>query len=113
MASSGLPGFANFVAELLIFIGSWDRYPVQTACAVLGIVITAVYMLRLIRGTFFGASQPAFAHVQDASSPLRRLPYVMLIVALILIGCWPNSLLRMVDSSTRVLIERISPPSTK
>jgi len=40
MASSGLPGFANFVAELLVFVGGWDRYPLQVVCGVFGAVIT-------------------------------------------------------------------------
>ena len=109
MASSGLPGFANFVAELLVFIGGWDRYPVQVICGVFGVVITAVYMLRLVRGTFFGESQPAFARVQDAVSPFARLPYVVLIAALLFVGCWPGPMLRLIDPSARRLIERIVP----
>ena len=113
MASSGLPGFANFVAELLVFIGSWDRYPIQTGCAVFGIVITAVYMLRFVRGAFFGASRRAFVHVQDAASPFARLPYVTLIAVLLLVGCWPQPLLRIVDSGTRTLLERIVPPEPR
>jgi len=109
MASSGLPGFANFVAELLVFIGAWDLYPVPTVCAVFGVVITAVYMLRFVRGTFFGASQPAFAHVHDAGTSMARLPYIVLIVALIWTGCWPQPLLRTIDASARPWIERIHP----
>ena len=109
MASSGLPGFANFVAELLIFVGSWDRYPVQTVCAVFGIVITAIYMLRFVRGVFFGESKRAFANVSDAGSAFARLPYVILIVVLLFVGCWPTPLLRVVDSGARALIERIAP----
>jgi NADH-quinone oxidoreductase subunit M len=109
MASSGLPGFANFVAELLVVIGSWDRYPLQTTCAVFGIVVTAVYMLRLVRGAFFGESKPVFAHVHDAARPFARLPYVVLIATLLYVGCWPKSILRIVDAGARPLIQRISP----
>ncbi len=109
MASSGLPGFANFVAELLVFIGGWDRYPVQAICGVFGVVITAVYMLRVVRGTFFGPSKPAFARVQDALSPISRLPYAVLILALLVVGCWPGPLLRIIDSGSRPLIQRLTP----
>ena len=105
MASSGLPGFANFVAELLVFLGGWNRYPVAVICGVFGVVITAVYMLRLLRGTFFGESKPAFAHVHDARSPFARFPYILLIIALVAVGCWPRSILRMIDASARPLVE--------
>ncbi len=109
MASSGLPGFANFVAELLVFIGGWDAYPIQVMCGVFGVVITSVYMLRFVRGTFFGESKPAFAHVHDATTPFARLPFVTLILVLLAVGCWPKPILRIVDGSSRAAIERILP----
>lgn len=106
MASSGLPGFANFVAELLVFLGGWDRYPLQILCGVFGVVITAVYMLRLIRGTFFGPSKPVYAKVTDAVTPFARLPYVVLVAALLYAGCWPQPLVRLIDSASRPLVAR-------
>jgi len=110
MASSGLPGFANFVAELLVFVGGWDHDRIQVICGVFGIVITAIYMLRLVRGTFFGASKPAFAHhVHDTTTAFARLPYVVLIVALLFVGCWPQPMLRIIDASSRPLIEHTQP----
>ena len=104
MASSGLPGFGNFVAELLVFIGGWDRYPVQIACGILGVVITAVYMLRVVRGTFFGPSKPGFAHVHDAVGPFAKLPYAVLIAALLIVGCWPAPMLHLMDSSVHAVL---------
>ncbi|PIQ84574.1 MAG: NADH-quinone oxidoreductase subunit M [Candidatus Omnitrophica bacterium CG11_big_fil_rev_8_21_14_0_20_63_9] len=109
MASSGLPGFANFVAELLVFLGGWDRYPAAIVCGVFGVVITAVYMLRLVRGTFFGPRKPVFTHVQDTRTLFARLPYVILVSALLFVGCWPQPLLRLIDASSRPLVERIRP----
>ncbi len=108
MASSGLPGFANFVAELLVFLGGWDRYPVQIVCGVFGVVVTAVYMLRLIRGTFFGPSKPVYAKVTDAVTPFARLPYVVLIVALLYVGCWPQPFVRLIDSGSRLLLQPLT-----
>lgn len=109
MASSGLPGFGNFVAELLVFIGGWDAYPVQVICGAFGVVITAVYMLRFVRGAFFGEAKAAFAHAPDAATPLSRLPYVLLIAALLAVGCWPKPMLRLIDTASRPLIERVAP----
>ena len=66
-------------------------------------------MLRLVRGTFFGPSQQQFVNIRDVGTPFARLPYLALVVVLLLVGCWPKPLLRIVDSSPRVLIERIAP----
>ena len=108
MASSGLPGFGNFVAELLVFLGGWDAYPVQTICGVFGVALTAVYMLRLVRGAFFGEPKPAYARVQDAATPFARLPYAILIAALLAMGCWPGPLVRLVDGTSRRFLERVN-----
>jgi len=113
MASSGLPGFGNFVSELLVFLGAWDAYPVQVVCGVFGVVITAVYMLRLVRGTFFGPAKHAFAHVHDAMSPFAKLPYVVLIVVLLWVGCWPKPIVQIIDASARPLLERTTPSSSR
>jgi len=107
MASSGLPGFANFVAELLVILGSWDQYRLPTILAVVGILITSVYMLRMVRGVFFGPMRPALSHAQDAKTPRARLPYLVLIAALLVVGCWPSPLIRLIDTSARPLIERL------
>ncbi|MBI4597043.1 MAG: NADH-quinone oxidoreductase subunit M [Candidatus Omnitrophica bacterium] len=108
MASSGLPGFANFVAELLVFLGGWDEYRIPVIFGVFGVVITAVYMLRFVRGTFFGPPKPVFAgHVRDATTAFARLPYVVLIATLLVVGCWPQPILRIIDTSSRALIEQV------
>ena len=106
MASSGLPGFANFVAETLVFVGAWDSHPVAVACGVVGLVITAVYMLRLVRGTFFGPALRSFASVRDASSPFSRLSYALLIGVLLFIGCWPRPILKIIDVSAQSIVAR-------
>lgn len=107
MASSGLPGFGNFVAELLVFLGGWDAYRLPIILGVFGVVITAVYMLRVVRGTFFGPSKPAFAgHIHDAVTPFAKLPYLVLILALLITGSWPKPLLTIIDASARPLAER-------
>jgi NADH-quinone oxidoreductase subunit M len=109
MASSGLPGFANFVAELLVFLGGWDTYPVQIVAGVFGVVVTAVYMLRVVRGTFFGPPNTRHHHVADARTAFARLPYLTLIAALMIVGCWPQPLVRLIHLGVAPLAERLQP----
>ena len=82
---------------------------VQIICGVFGVVITAVYMLRFVRGTFFGEPERCFAHVHDAATPFARLPYVVLISVLLVVGCWPGPMLRLIDTASQPLIQRLAP----
>jgi len=97
LASIGLPGFANFWGELTIFVALWNFSPLVTAAAVAGIVISAVYGLRAVARVFFGQPTPEFAKVA-ASHPTadlgwsERLPALMLLATLLLVGFWPRSL---------------------
>src|SRR3989338_4076781 len=72
LASAGVPGFANFVAEIMVLLGAWDQYRWQTVLAVLGIVITAVYMLKVIRLGFQGPMNPKLNALTDAQTLLQR-----------------------------------------
>jgi NADH-quinone oxidoreductase subunit M len=107
LASAGVPGFANFVAEIMVLLGAWDLYRWQTVLAILGIVITAVYMLKIIRLAFQGPVNPQLKNLIDAQTPLQRLPYIVLLVALIVVGCWPSLILKNIQSSTKTFAQSI------
>jgi NADH-quinone oxidoreductase subunit M len=93
MASSGLPGFANFASEVMVFFGSWSTqsfvFQVATICAVWGIVVTAVYLLRAVRRTFFGPMDAKWEKLRDVSFA-QRAPYVILLCALLIFGFAPR-----------------------
>ena len=105
-ASSGLPGFANFVSEILIFFGAWERLTWQTICAIFGIVVTATYMLRLIRNVFFGAPKPEWSKLKDAHGFFGKLPYGLLVFVLLVFGFWPSLLLDVIRPTTEHLINQ-------
>ena len=103
LASSGLPGFANFVSELVIFFGSWKTRTWQTILAIFGIVVTATYMLRLIRNVFFGKLDSKWARLKDVKTFFERLPFTFLLIILIVFGFWPAPILRMINSSVQMI----------
>jgi len=103
-ASVGLPGFANFWGELSIFVALWRFSPGFTAVAVAGIVISAVYGLRAAAKVFFGEPTDSFARVADRHPPSdlgwgERLPALVLLSALLLIGFWPKSISTAIDGA--------------
>jgi NADH-quinone oxidoreductase subunit M len=102
-ASAGVPGFANFVAEILVLLGAWDQYRWLTVLAVFGLVITAIYLLKAVRLGFQGPLNPRFAQLTDTTTLLTKLPYVLLLALLILVGCLPSIILTHIESSTSVI----------
>ncbi len=107
LASAGVPGFANFVAEILVLLGAWDQYRWHTVLAVLGIVITAIYMLKTIRLAFQGPLNPALAKLSDAATFVSRTPYLILLILLIIVGCFPSFILKHIGTSTQTIAERL------
>jgi len=104
LASAGVPGFSNFVSELLIFIGTWKEYRWPAVLAVVGILFTAVYLLRAVRKVFFGPLAREWAGLEDPRGLLGRFPFVLLLGSLILFGFWPQGLLRIIQPSVAFLL---------
>ena len=103
LASIGLPGFANFWGELTIFIALWQYSHALTAVAVAGIVISAVYGLRAAARVFFGSPTEAFQKVCADKPPVdlslkERIPALILLATLLLIGFWPKSFSTGIDA---------------
>ena len=94
MASLGLPGLSGFVAEMTIFVGSFEHsdmfHRVFTIMACSSIVITAVYILRVVGKLLFGPVQDEHHLSLTDATWWERLSTVTLIVSVAAIGCFPN-----------------------
>ena len=88
MASLGLPGMSGFISEFLAFLGLFGTMPALAAIGALGIVLTAVYLLRAILRTTFGPTPDRYGHLADAQ-PMEVIPMVVLLGFIILIGVYP------------------------
>jgi len=98
LAGCGLPGFANFVGEVMVFFGAWESYMEWTVLACWGgLIIGGVYMIRAIRTMLHGPLPERWAGLKDANA-WRRVPFVILLAALLLFGVFP-----------RLLTDRIQP----
>ena len=91
------------IGAALVFLSAFKDYvpanglgPVQIACilSIWGVVISAVYMLRAYRRIFQGPSVGATASAADLTLA-DRIPAILLIVALLAVGLYPNLLLNL------------------
>ena len=105
MASLGLPGLSGFVAELLVFLGLFQTYPVLGILGIIGAAITAVYILRLMARVFFGPLGERWADQTDASV---REKFSMLVLAgfILLVGLFPFPFIRVIEGGVADILAR-------
>ena len=112
LASLGLPGFSGFVAEMTIFFGAYQHvdvfHRVATIVAVSSIVITAVYILRVVGILLMGPiKNDHFLHLPDANW-YERLSTTTLVVGITFIGMAPLWLSDMIHFSLAPLIAKLA-----
>lgn len=112
LASLGLPGLSGFVAEMTIFVGAFQHvdtfHRIMTIVATSSIVITAVYILRVVGILLFGPiKNDHFLHLKDAEW-YERLSTVTLVLAIAAIGIAPLWLSDMIGFSLGPIIDKIS-----
>jgi len=91
LASLGLPGMSGFVSEFMAFLGLFKEMPVLAAVGAIGIIMTAVYLLRAVLNVTYGKAKQSYAGIFDIK-PVEMVPVIVLLGFIILIGVYPNVL---------------------
>ncbi len=96
MASLGLPFLGNFVAEFLVLISTFDVSPVLTVIASVGLVLSALYSLRIMQKVFLGQLQTVTQPPADLSAR-EWVIVAALTVAIVFLGLYPQPVIDMVS----------------
>ena len=111
MASAGLPGFANFVSELMVIIGAWQSDSLFTkipaVLAVWGLVLTGVYLLRAVKDVWYGDMPERWKDLKDATRPVQKLPFIVLMGVLVWFGFRPQPMIDLAEDGVRPILTRI------
>ncbi|MGI9075707.1 MAG: complex I subunit 4 family protein [Gemmatimonadaceae bacterium] len=98
LASMGMPGLAQFVSELLVLLGAFQRWGLYVVVAMVAILLTAAYSLRTIGRMFMGPPNPRWANISDirgaelaAALPLAFLTF--------LLGLYPSVALNLMRAT--------------
>ena len=89
LASLGLPATSGFVAELTIFLGTFQEWRVATVLGVLGIFLSAGYILWTLQRTMYGTPTTRFQHVGDAGI-IDKAGAALLIAPILIVGVYPS-----------------------
>jgi NADH-quinone oxidoreductase subunit M len=101
LASLGLPGLSGFVAELHIFIGTFQSYPIIGGLAVLTAAITATYLLRMFSTMFFGEFNEKWNQLNDMNY-LEKAGALILTASILFLGLWPSPWMNRIADSIQL-----------
>ncbi len=92
LVSMGMPGFSGFIAEIPIYIGAWKTFPASAIIAAISIVVTAAYILLVVRKVFFGETPEAIKPGLTDITLRDKIVVIGLSLLMIAIGIVPSIL---------------------
>jgi NADH-quinone oxidoreductase subunit M len=99
MASMGIPCLASFWGELVVFISAFKTYPFRGVLAVCALVVSALFMLRVVQKTFYGPLNEHYADLPDVPFSLG-LPRMILVAVLVFFGLFPSLMFDMIETAS-------------
>jgi NADH-quinone oxidoreductase subunit M len=112
LASLGLPGLSGFVAEMTVFIGSFEHpdlfHRILTITAACSIVITAVYILRTVGKILYGPVVNEHHLSLSDASWYEKVSVVALIAGIVFIGVLPSAVSGIISDSLAPIIKYLS-----
>ena len=105
-SSLGLPGLNGFVGEFLIFKGAFPLVTWATALSVIGLLVTAVFILTIVQRVFHGPLKERWSRLPDLTATERAviLPAIILMFVL---GIHPQAVLGVINSTVVELVQQL------
>jgi NADH-quinone oxidoreductase subunit M len=115
LASFGFPGTNSFVSEFLVLIAAFARYPLVGAAAILGAILAAAFMLRLLQKMVWDRSDGHHPSKPDREGrrtlwdlDLREIATLGFLALFVFwLGFYPRPLLTIMDRSVAHLVEQV------
>lgn len=104
MASVGLPLTIGFVGEFLVLLGFYQVSPIMTILAGTSIILGAVYMLRVMKRTFFGPLDNEENKKLKDLNTRETWSLIPLVAIVIWLGVYPKPVLTPIDNSVKALL---------
>jgi NADH-quinone oxidoreductase subunit M len=103
LASLGLPGLAGFIAEYMTFTSSYASWPTVTIISVFTMILTAAYLLWMLKRVFYGPFNPRWDWLPDASWR-EALPLFVLAALIVVVGIYPAILIDVITPTLQTLM---------
>ena len=104
MASVGLPLTIGFVGEFLSLLGFYKVSPILTILAGTSIILGAVYMLSVLKKSFFGpVTNPEVKEQKDLNKK-EIISFIPLVLLVVWLGVYPKPILQPIDNSVKAML---------
>lgn len=114
LTALGLPGLSGFVAEFLVIYSAFTVSPLAGTLALLGLVLSAIYVLRVFKRAFWGvppagkAAMAAQGHESLDMNWKMVIPCVLLCLFLVVLGVYPKMFIDYVGPTSTELLKNLS-----
>ncbi len=106
LAGLALPGLSPFVSEIMVVVGTFQRYKVPAVIATLGIILAALYILLMYKRMMTGPTPRLESPVRDIS--LREKVVVApLIAAFLVLGFYPKPALDLLNPAVKATLQHV------
>jgi NADH-quinone oxidoreductase subunit M len=105
-SSLGLPGLNGFIGEFLIFKGSFPLATWATSLAVIGLLITAVFILTALQKVFNGPLNEKWSSLPDLSLT-ERLAVLPALVLMLALGVYPQAVLGFINTTALQMVQNL------
>ncbi len=104
LVSMGMPGFSGFIAEFPIFLGVWKTQWLVAVIASISIIVTAAYVMLVVRRVFFGPMPEQFEGHVGPVTTLDKLAIGTLCTLMVGIGLFPVVMVPMVQTGVQNIL---------
>jgi NADH-quinone oxidoreductase subunit M len=99
LTAIGVPGLASFWGELAVFIACLKVYPFLGVVSICGLVVTALFMLRVVQNTCYGPPKEHHTHIEDISFA-PGIPRMILSAVIVFFGLFPSFMFDMIETAS-------------
>jgi NADH-quinone oxidoreductase subunit M len=105
-ASLGLPGLSGFIAEQMVFLGSFQAFRTLVIIGALGIIFVAAFHLWALQRVFLGPLNPKYATLEEIN-PREIFCLAPLGLLVMFVGVWPMPVLNLMNASLVRLVDLV------
>jgi NADH-quinone oxidoreductase subunit M len=106
VSSMGLPGLNGFVGEFLIFKGTFPLATWPASVSVLGLLLTAIFILTILQRVFSGPLQEKWSQMPDLTMG-ERLALLPAITLMFVLGLYPQLMLGFINSTAMQIVQQL------
>jgi NADH-quinone oxidoreductase subunit M len=106
-ASLGLPALAGFIAEITVFLGTFQKYEWAVLMSIFGVVLSAGYVLWMLQRVVFGPVKHEWDGVTDQRHWWEHTVVIGLAALVVLLGVYPDLMTEMIEPAIDSIVLRI------